>query len=102
MSKDQTLPKPADAEQPTDEGLDETPCCASSVCDYVPNSNEPCAECPKKITMLYRCGLLQEAAAEVRTEGSAKTAEERAELEYGFGHRISQHNNAICETRFAK
>ena len=70
----------------------ETNCCASSVCDYVPNSNQPCADCPRKITMLSRCGLLQEAAAEVRTEGSAKPAEERAELEAGFRRRISRHN----------
>ena len=42
--------------------------------------------------MLYRCGLLQEAAAEVRTEGSSKTAEERDELESGFESRISRHN----------
>lgn len=33
-------------------------------CDYVKDSNEPCSTCPRKITMLYRCGLLQEAAAE--------------------------------------
>ncbi len=46
---------------------------AATVCDYVPNSNEPCADCPRKITMLYRCGLLQEAAAEVHPEGSHKT-----------------------------
>jgi hypothetical protein len=42
--------------------------------------------------MLYRCGLLQEAAAEVRTEGSHKTPEERTKLEAGFVRRISGHN----------
>jgi ferredoxin len=30
MNKNQTLPKPADTEQPTDKGSDETTCCASS------------------------------------------------------------------------
>jgi hypothetical protein len=29
MSEDQTLSKPTTSEQPTDEGLDEMPCCAS-------------------------------------------------------------------------
>lgn len=33
-------------------------------CTYTPASNQPCATCPRKITTLYRCGLLQEAAAE--------------------------------------
>jgi hypothetical protein len=45
--------------------------------------------------MLYRCGLLQEGAAEVRTEGSAKTAEERVELESSFRQRISGHNDQV-------
>ena len=93
MNQNKTESKPASVEDPREKGLDETTCCASSVCDYVPNSNEPCADCPRKITMLYRCGLLQEAAAEVRTEGSAKTAEERAELESAFTRRISGHND---------
>ena len=92
MPNQETKSKLEAVEEPREEGLDETTCCASSVCDYVPNSNEPCADCPRKITMLYRCGLLQEAAAEVRTEGSAKTAEERAELECAFTRRISLHN----------
>lgn len=37
-----------------------------AVCAYAPNSNQPCAECPRKITALYCCGLLQEGAKETR------------------------------------
>lgn len=33
-------------------------------CDYIHDSNNPCTTCPKLITCLYMCGLLQEAAAE--------------------------------------
>jgi len=37
---------------------------ADHPCGYVPASNEPCETCPRKITALYRCGLLQEAVKE--------------------------------------
>ena len=38
------------------------------VCDYKPQSNTPCADCPRKISCLHRCGLLQEAAEETEDE----------------------------------
>lgn len=39
-----------------------------SDCTYIPGSNEPCLTCPRKITMLYMCHLLQEAASETDPE----------------------------------
>lgn len=33
-------------------------------CDYIAGSNNPCATCPRKITSLHMCGLLQEAASD--------------------------------------
>lgn len=30
------------------------------VCKYKKNSNEPCKDCPRLMSALYRCGLLQE------------------------------------------
>jgi hypothetical protein len=29
-------------------------------CEYVKDSNEPCRDCPRVMTALYRCDLLQE------------------------------------------
>ena len=35
-------------------------------CDYVKNSNEPCKDCPRVITALYRCDILQEIQKEAK------------------------------------
>lgn len=40
-------------------------------CDYEPGSNVPCDSCPRKITMLYRCGALQEMARELNSGGES-------------------------------
>jgi hypothetical protein len=32
----------------------------SKVCTYKSNSNQPCKTCPRVISALYRCGILQE------------------------------------------
>lgn len=29
-------------------------------CDYIKGSNEPCKDCPRRITALHMCGILQE------------------------------------------
>jgi hypothetical protein len=34
-------------------------------CAYEPGSNVPCDSCPRKITMLYRCGVLKEMVREL-------------------------------------
>ena len=34
-------------------------------CNYVDGSNKPCSNCPKKITYLYNCRLLQELSTEL-------------------------------------
>jgi hypothetical protein len=31
-------------------------------CDYIKDSNEPCKDCPRLITALYRCEILKETA----------------------------------------
>lgn len=34
------------------------------LCNYISGSGNPCASCPKRITMLYCCGFLQEEIAQ--------------------------------------
>lgn len=41
-------------------------------CDYTAGSNQPCATCPRLISTLYRCGLLQEAARDSETNASVE------------------------------
>lgn len=38
------------------------------ICTYKPGTNEPCAECPRKMSTLYMCGVLQEIAASTQEE----------------------------------
>lgn len=35
-------------------------------CDYVENSNKPCKDCPRVMTALYRCDVLQEIQKELQ------------------------------------
>lgn len=44
---------------------------AEGLCDYEPGSNVPCDSCPRKISMLYRCGVLQEMAKELASGGES-------------------------------
>lgn len=37
-------------------------------CNYKENSIEPCANCPRKITMYYMCKFLQEGFEEVKQD----------------------------------
>ena len=39
-------------------------------CEYVKDSNEPCENCPRVMTALYRCDLLQEIQKELEEEVS--------------------------------
>ena len=41
-------------------------------CDYKKDSNEPCKDCPRIMTALYRCGLLQEMQEEAEEESDEK------------------------------
>ena len=61
-----------------------------SNCTYKPNSNEPCATCPRKISTLYKCELLKETARETSEEMArlartlGKAAEEANETAQGI------------------
>lgn len=37
-------------------------------CEYKKDSNEPCKDCPRVMTALYRCDLLQEIQKELEEE----------------------------------
>ena len=39
-------------------------------CEYKKDSNEPCKDCLRVMTALYRCGLLQEIQKELEEEVS--------------------------------
>lgn len=37
-------------------------------CEYKKDSNEPCKDCPRVVTALYRCDLLQEIQKEAEED----------------------------------
>ena len=37
-------------------------------CDYVADSLEPCKDCPRRLTALYRCELLKESLKQTSHE----------------------------------
>lgn len=38
------------------------------MCTYKENSNEPCDSCPRRMTALHMCGVLQEIQKELNEE----------------------------------
>jgi len=36
------------------------------MCDYKKNNNEPCKDCPRRMTALHMCDLLKEIAEELK------------------------------------